>query len=171
MSEETASVGGSKNPFLTLLLLLNTLVIGLIGFFFFKQHKQMSSQLTVTDLVKAGDVDEEPDASGMAKEEDGILFPLEAFTTNLAPSESGPRRFVWLSAVLKFSKTSLEEEFKSRGPQIRDAIISTLNSKKPEDLLKVEGKNYLKEEIKAAINSFLVDGTVIDVYYIGFKVN
>ena len=76
-----------------------------------------------------------------------------------------------MNAVLKFSKKSKEEEFKARKPQIRDVIISTLNSKRPEDLLKVEGKSFLKEEIKNAINTFLVDGEVIDIYYVGFQVN
>ena len=105
-----------------------------------------------------------------APETQGILFPLDGFTANLAQGD-GPRRFVRLEAVLKFSQDSNEEEFKAKKPQIRDRIISLLNSKKPEDLLKVEGKTYLKEEIKSAINSFLVDGKVLDVFYVGFQIN
>jgi flagellar FliL protein len=114
--------------------------------------------------------DMEKENTGEAKQEDGILFPLDSFTANLAQGD-GPRRYVRLNAVLKFSKDSNEEEFKVRKPQIRDTIISILNSKRPEDLLKVEGKNYLKEEIKAAINTFLVDGQVIDLYYVGFQIH
>ena len=171
MAKEGSSPENKGNPLSTILILLNTLGIGLIGFFFFKHHKQEASRFTMADVLKAEKEEQEKQIPlGMAQEKEGILFPLEAFTTNLAPGD-GPRRFIWLSPVLKFSKESNEEEFKSRGPQIRDAIISTLNSKKPEDLLKIEGKSYLKEEIKAAINSFLIDGAVIDVYYIGFKVN
>jgi len=37
--------------------------------------------------------------------------------------------------------------------------------------MKREGKSFLKEEIKAAINAFLVDGKIEDVYYIGFQIN
>jgi len=79
--------------------------------------------------------------------------------------------FVRLNAVLKFSSSSKSEEFEARKPQIRDTIISILNSKRPEDLLKKEGKVYLKEEIKASINSFLIDGKVVDIFYVGFQIN
>ena len=78
-------------------------------------------------------------------------------------------RYIRLNTVLKFSKESNEQEFKARKPQIRDSIIGILNSKRPEDLLKIEGKKFLKEEFKAAINSFLVDGHVIDVFYVNFS--
>ena len=97
-------------------------------------------------------------------------MPLDRFTANLAQGD-GPRRFVNLNLVLKFSQDSKEEEFKARKPQIRDTIISILNSKRPEDLLKVEGKKYLKEEIKSSINAFLLDGHIMDVFYMGFQIN
>ena len=167
---------GGKNPLLTILVLVNTIVIGAVGYIQFTMHEKMTAGDSVQDIVKAemkklvGEDGEPLEDTGEARQEDGILFPLDGFTANLAQGD-GPRRFVRLSAVLKFSKDSKEEEFKARKPQIRDSIISTLNSKRPEDLLKLEGKNYLKEEIKAAINSFLVDGRVIDVFYVGFQIN
>ncbi len=170
---ENEPVSG-KNPLLTLLVLLNTLMVGGVAYFQYNLHVKMAQEPSVKDVIaaemsKAAEGTEGAE-TGEAKEEDGILFPLEGFTANLAQGD-GPRRFVRLKAVLKFSKTSSEDEFKSRKPQIRDAVISTLNSKRPEDLLKLEGKNFLKEEIKAAINSFLIDGSVVDVYYVGFQIN
>ncbi len=169
--------GGPKNPLLTVLVLLNIILMGTVAYFQFMNHKKLASQPTVADLVRST-MQEEMDKSednekvvtGEAKEEDGILFPLDGFTANLAQGD-GPRRFIRLNAVLKFSKDSNEEEFKARKPQIRDGIISILNSKRPGDLLKSEGKKYLKEEIKAAINTFLVDGSVIDVFYVSFQIN
>ena len=165
---------GKGNPLLTLLLLFNTMAIGGIGFFFYQYHQKIISRPGISDIVKAELRERELAASrkemGMGNQQEGFLFPLEGFTANLAQSD-GVRRFVRLNAVLKFSKNSNEEEFKSRKPQMRDAIISILNSKKPEDILKREGKSYLKEEIKASINSFLIEGAVIDVYYVGFQVN
>ena len=98
------------------------------------------------------------------------LLPLDPFTVNLAQGD-GPRRFVRLNAVLKMDDKSKSEEFEARKPQIRDTIIGILNSKRPEDLLKREGKTYLKEEIKTAINSYLIDGRVVDIFYIGFQIN
>jgi flagellar FliL protein len=98
------------------------------------------------------------------------LLPLEMFTVNLAQGD-GPRRYARMEAVLKMSDDAKAAEFEARKPQIRDTIISILNTKRPEDLLKKEGKQFLKEELKAAINAFLVDGKVEDVYYIGFQIN
>jgi flagellar FliL protein len=72
---------------------------------------------------------------------------------------------------LKFNKDSKKEEIDARKPQISDTIISMLNAKKPEELLKKEGKEYLKEELKTSINNFLVDGQIVDIYYVGFQIN
>ena len=165
---------GGKNPLLTILVIVNTLLIAGVAYFQWTMFQKQANEPTVKDIVTAEMEkqmgDEGDELTGMAKEEDGKLFPLENFTANLAQGD-GPRRFVRMQAVLKFSKDSSEDEFVARKPQIRDSIISTLNSKRPEDLLKLEGKNFLKEEIKSSINSFLVDGKVIDVFYVSFQVN
>lgn len=159
------------NPLLSAVLLLNTVLIGVIGYFQYQAHLEMSQRPEITDVIRAEMLlNEERRQTGEAREQDGILFPLETFTANLAQSD-GPRRFIRMNAVLKFSRSSSEAEFRSREPQIRDAVISILNSKRAEDLLKAEGKNYLKEEIKSAINAFLIDSEVIDVFYVGFQIS
>lgn len=164
-----------KNPLVTILVILNTVVLGAVGYFQFMTHQKLAETPSIRDVVKAemkkvtGE-DGESTETGEAVIDDGKLFPLDGFTANLAQGD-GPRRFVRLNTVLKFSKDSNEEEFKRRKAQIRDSIITTLNGKRPEDLLSVQGKNYLKEEIKAAINGFLVDGHVIDVFYVSFQIN
>lgn len=168
-----------RNSLLTLILFLNTILMGGVAYFQYNIHKEMTTRANIQDIINAEmkkqsgeEAGEEKggQTTGEAKANDGIFFPLEGFTANLAQGD-GPRRFVRLNAVLKFSKNSNEQEFKVRRPQIRDVFISTLNSKRPEDLLKVEGKAYLKEELKAAINTFLIDGQLLDIYYVGFQVN
>lgn len=168
-------VSSAKNPLLTVLVLINTIVMGAIAYFQFESHNKLAATPSIRDVVKAemqklNGEEGDPVNTGEAQIDDGILFPLDGFTANLAQGD-GPRRFVRLNTVLKFSKDSNEEEFKRRKAQIRDAIITTLNAKRPDDLLNVQGKNFLKEEIKAAINSFLVDGSVIDVFYVSFQIN
>lgn len=167
----------SKNPLLTILLLVNTLIMGAVGYFQYQSFLKVSSQESVQDILKAqnsqgqdGVYSEDFENTGEAKKDDGILFPLDPFTANLAQGD-GPRRFIRLNAVLKFSADSSEAEFNARKPQIRDTIISTLNSKRSEDLLESTGKEILKEELKAAINTFLVDGRVEDIFYVGFQIN
>jgi len=193
-----ASAGG-KNPLLLIALLVNTLLMGGVAFLQFKSFSSQTKHTTIQDVVVAdkaegghgggeakaegghgggeakaegghGGAEKGAASSGEVKDLDGKLFPLQTFSANLAQGD-GPRRYIRLDAVLKFSLDAVDDEFSARKPQIRDRIISILNSKRPEDLLKAEGKTYLKEEIKSAINSFLVHGRVIDVYYVGFQIN
>lgn len=165
-----------KSPLLTLLVLLNTVMMGGIGYFQFQSFEKMKQTPDIRDVVKAemknvvGEGEEDTADTGQAQADDGILFPLDGFTANLAQGD-GTRRFIRLNLVLKFSKDSNEEEFKRRKAQIRDSIITILNSKRPEDLLNVQGKNFLKEEIKSKINSFMVDGSVIDTFLVSYQIN
>ncbi len=166
----------TSNPLIVILLVSNAILMGAVAFLQYSAHQKTNAQQSVSDIVKAemANADKEKSKSGgptgEAVEEDGKPFPLDSFTSNLAQGD-GPRRFLRINLVLKFSMDSNEEEYRARKPQIRDTIISILNSKRPEDVLKMEGKNYLKEEIKAGINAFLVDGKCIDVYYVGFQVS
>ena len=171
MAEDGEVGRGQKGYFFTaVLLILNTAVILGVAYFQFTMYREQKRQVPGIQEIVASEAQGEKGTAGDPKELEGRLFALDRFTANLAQGD-GPRRFVRLNMVLKFSKDSKEEEFKARKPQIRDTIINILNSKRPEDLLKIEGKNYLKEEIKSTINSFLLDGHVMDVFYIGFQIN
>ncbi len=190
---EKSTSGGSgssdKNPLLVITLILNTVLMGAVAFLLWQNHKAASSITTVQDVLSSSQAEDASRAAALAASEEekeklkksgkeppkspdfgGKLFPLQSFSANLAQGD-GPRRFIRLEPVLKFSSDAKDEELEARKPQIRDKIISILNSKRPEDLLKAEGKTYLKEEIKAAINSFLINGRAIDVYYVGFQIN
>lgn len=194
--DDAGAAPSGKNPLLVILVLVNTIAVGAIGFFQFQNHKKLNSVTTAADLMKqdlegGGEHAAAAGGHGEAKAEgghggghgeagktaevegvkaDGLIYPLEPFTANLAQGD-GPRRFIRISLVLKFSKETKKEEVDARKPQISDTIISMLNAKKPEELLKKEGKEYLKEEVKTSINNFLVDGQITDVYYVGFQIN
>lgn len=165
----------SKNPLLMLLMIINIVAMGTVAYFQFKFMDMEAKRPDLTQLLKEKDNEAAPtEATGEQKTTEVVkkenLLPLDSFTVNLAQGE-GPRRYVRLDAVLKMSDDAKSPEFEARKPQIRDTIISILNTKRAEDLLKKEGKSFLKEEIKASINSFLVDGRVEDIYYISFQIN
>ena len=169
----TGTTSSTKSPFITLLLILNFIGMGTIAYF---QYRFMQNEANRPDLgtllkqssAKEGEALYEQKVTSATQSEK--LVTLDGFTVNLAQSD-GPRRFVRMNLVLKLGEGSSDQEIEARKPQIRDAIISILNSKKPEDLLMVEGKNTLKEQIKSSINSFLIDATVEDVFYTGFQIN
>ncbi len=196
-AEVESSPASGKNPLLVILVVVNTLAVCAIGFFQFQNHKKLTAVTTAADVMQqslageahgagaegaaegsgegaaAGGEHGAAAAGGAAKEtvkSDGLMYPIDPFTANLAQGE-GPKRYIRISLVLKFSKDTKKEEVDARKPQVSDAIISMLNAKKPEELLKKEGKEYLKEEIKTAINNFLVDGHLEDIFYVGFQIN
>lgn len=156
-------------------MIVNIAAMGAVAFFQWKFMEMEAKRPDLTQLLKEQKAAAETtEAEGEQKTTENVkkenLMPLDSFTVNLAQGE-GPRRYVRLDAVLKMSDDAKAPEFEARKPQIRDAIISILNTKRAEDLLKKEGKSYLKEEIKASINSFLIDGRVEDIYYISFQIN
>ena len=66
----------------------------------------------------------------------------------------------------------LPEAMKSREPMIKDAIIRVLSSKKPADVLSMDGKEQLKEELMEAINEALglEEGPVVAIYFKEFLI-
>jgi flagellar FliL protein len=163
-----------KNPFVAFMLLLNAVALAAVAFFQYSYLQKEANRPSLRQLMKE-EMEGQPSAEAAeelaeTQKPKGIDLALDGFTVNLAKGD-GPRRFVRINTVLRFSDNSKEAEFTARKPQIRDTIISILNSKRPEDLLKREGKEFLKEEIKSGINSFLIDGEVIDVFYVNFQIN
>ena len=149
------------------------IALGAVAFMQYKFMDMESKKPDLTELLAQSNKGNEDVANELVPTEDlkkESLLDLETFTVNLAQGD-GPRRYVRLQAVLKMSEDSDSTEVEARKPQIRDTVISILNSKRPEDLLKKDGKLYLKEQVKSAINAYLIDGKVIDVFYVGFQIN
>lgn len=63
-------------------------------------------------------------------------------------------------------------KMQSRYPIIRDAVIRVLSSKTAPDLLTLDGKDTLKEELVEAINTAigLDEGPVVAVYFVEFMI-
>jgi flagellar FliL protein len=184
MADNDKESGGSSakgksgtSPIVLVALIINSIGLAAVAFFLFSFIKTESLKPSVVDLVKS-EVSALEDHGGKEEKKtsddqdsmDGQMVTLDPFTVNLAQGD-GPRRYLKLSTVIKFDKDFSKEELEARKPQIRDSIISIINSKRADDLLKREGKIYLKEEIKTAINSYLMSGKVLDVYYVGFHIN
>lgn len=101
----------------------------------------------------------------------GKMVTLEQFTVNLATPGSVSPKFVRVNVSLEVQNNDVESEVNSKMPQVRNAIIDLFNSKRPTDLATSEGREYLKEEIRNAINGFIVTGKVNGVYFTNFAVS
>jgi len=70
----------------------------------------------------------------------------------------------------KVDPTALPPQMKDKEPQLRDAVIQVLSSKRAVVLLTAQGKQSLKEELIEAINTALdfPDATVVGVFFTEF---
>lgn len=186
-----APAGGGSNKIVMGLLGLNTVVmVGVLVVLFLGQKKQAAVQ-TLDQVAQGaaseahgggeehaaasgggehgGGGGEHGGAKGEAPKGDVRFFNVGDFTANLGGPAS--TYYVKVSVNFELSKDADDEEMKNRKPQFRDKIISLLNSKKPSELQTLDGRNYLKDEIRTVVNGIMQKGKVEGVYFSTFIVN
>jgi flagellar protein FliL len=110
-------------------------------------------------------------AEGEAAEEApaiGPIYSLDPFVVNLA--ESGGKRYLRVTMDLELSNGVLIEELNKRLPQIRNAMLMILPSKKFDEISTIEGKTVLRDEIITRLNEFLQTGTISNLYFTEFVI-
>jgi flagellar FliL protein len=187
------AAGGNK--LVLILTLVNTLVtVGIIAILLVSL-KQQKSAPTVADIKTQGEAkahgEEKVEGHGEKKAEEGHggggehgaehgkaeakkpadfgkMVTLEQFTVNLSTPGSSSSKFVRVNVSLEVANDDTEAEVTAKMPQIRNVIIDLFNSKRVSDLSTVDGRDYLREEIKNALNGFLVHGKVKGVFFTNF---
>lgn len=103
-----------------------------------------------------------------AVEEFGKMVTLDQFTVNLlTPGTSSPK-YVRVNVSLEVPNEDTETEVNAKIPQVRNIIIDLFNSKRAADLSTADGRQYLKEEIRNALNGILAHGKIRGVYFTNF---
>lgn len=92
-------------------------------------------------------LDEQPSPEPAAKkvEKDPIFVNLETFTVNLQP-EVG-EQYLQVTLAVKASDDAVASAMKTHMPEIRNRLLLLLSSKRPSELLTVQGKTQLAGEI------------------------
>lgn len=99
----------------------------------------------------------------------GELLPMDSFVVNLA--DPGGSRYLRVTLQLEYMPAKgLKEEIEKRTPQIRDAIITILSSKRYEEINSAQGKMIMKQQIMRRINSLLAVGQIANVYVTEFVI-
>lgn len=101
----------------------------------------------------------------------GRMITLDQFTVNLSTPGSVSAKFVRVNISLEVATEDAETELNLKIPQVRNTIIDLFNSKRPADLATADGRDYLKEEIRNALNSFMISGKVKGVYFTSFALS
>ena len=98
----------------------------------------------------------------------GPIMALDTFIVNLA--DAGGKRFLRVTIDLELGNAEMQEELKTRLPQVRDAILMVLPTKRFDDVSTTEGKVALRDELLASLNGFLTTGQINTIYFKEFVV-
>ena len=85
--------------------------------------------------------DEEPKVSSKP----AVFLPVDQFTVNLQPEEG--QQYLQVAMTLKVLDQAAADAIKAQMPEVRSRVLLLLSSKKPSQLVTLEGKNKLIEEI------------------------
>ncbi len=194
---QVASKDGKLGTILTILNLVITLGIGGVVFMQFQKDKHRESVSDISSEAEAPAKDEHgAEAHGEAghgeaahgeaahgeehgeghgeapkKNTGSKILTLDQFTVNLSTTVGTPPRFARVVIAIEVPSEDTSQELNQKMPQVRNAVIDLFNSKRPTDLQTGEGRNFLKEEIRNALNSFLVTGKIKGVFFSNFQVS
>lgn len=91
-----------------------------------------------------------------------VFLPMEAFTVNLQPEDG--ERFLQTTLTLQLPAQDQVEVVKTYLPHVRSRLLLLLSGKKPSEILTVEGKKKLAQEIIDALKQpFVPNGPSVNV--------
>jgi len=97
-----------------------------------------------------------------------LLWPMEPFIVNLADN-SGER---YLKAVVQLEVTDQENTtaMDSLKPKFRDCVLDILTAKSATELMDLNGKQRLRDDIASRLNKHLPKGRIVRVYFTEFVI-
>jgi flagellar FliL protein len=153
-----------SNKILVLLIgVMMLLMLGLGGGLF-----MMWNQLSALNAQSVADAGGQPDEVVSLEQSLGPIFSLDTFIVNLA--DKGGTRYLRVTMDLELGNSDLEDELYKRLPQVRDSLLMILPSKRFEDISTVQGKTALRDEMLEALNGYLGQGKITNIYYKEFVV-
>lgn len=163
------SGGGGKQNFLLIgLLVVNMAAVGAVGFMLHSSRQKEAKENTIEQVVQGEHEAQAEDAhdKGAVK---APVVPLETFIVNLAGSKG--RRILRVDLELEVSDAKVVAEIEQRKAQIRDIIIIMLSGRTYDQIAAKDGKNELREDIKATLNAFLTKGKVTNTFFTNLLYN
>lgn len=163
----------NKNPLLFTLVVINTIVV---GYLLFQQSKlsKLADEVVGVQTAPAPQLTQGQNKFELRPKPGNIIqeFPIQTITANLARSD-GPQRFITLTMVfvLETPRDKATDEMTNKMPTFRDEIIDILNTRTPDEVLKLEGRGVLKNLIERHLNGKLKTDRVRRILFTGFKVS
>jgi flagellar FliL protein len=154
-AEGEAPKKGNKKLVIIIAAVVLLLVVGGGGaFFMMKKKADAEAAAAAADEEGGGGAEHAKPGKEAKKPEHGkdehagppSFVPLDPFVVNLTDRDA--ERFAQVGISLQVDDHKLAEEMKAYMPAIRNAVLLILSHKSSEELLSVEGKQKLAEEIR-----------------------
>ena len=146
---------------LIIIISVAVLFMGMVGAGFFILWNKISQMPLDPAAVEEIPVEEEENVIGP-------LYSLDTMIVNL--SDHGGKRYLRVTMALELSDPEAAMTIESRLPQVRDAILMILPTKKYDDVSTTEGKIALRGEVMEKINALMTKGRVSNIYFTEFVV-
>jgi len=181
----TTGGGGGPNPKIILaILVLNTVVVIALAAVVWMGAKKSAKEVSLGDIAasdgkEAGHGEGEPGKAagghGEGKKDEKPKTPeeieaethvTENFTVNLADGT----HYAQVTVAIEVLNPAAKNEVVKLKPKIRDFVVVILSSKTYEQIESVDGRDFLREEIRNKINGYLTRGQINNVYFTQFIV-
>lgn len=96
------------------------------------------------------------------------VYSLEPFIVNIYDGQD--LRYLKVKIELQMTSPTVKADLDGQLAAIRDAILVVLSTKTLQDVMDVQGKNQLRDDILTAINKIVAQGKVSKVYFTDFVV-
>ena len=160
-----------KVKLLLMLLMVTLLVAAGAGGYAFMSTKALTQEVgDVKEVVakRAAGVEKALPEMEAGARHVGTIHPLGNFVVNLLGP--GNVRYVNCRIEVEVEDAATVKEITARDALFKDAVISLLGNQTYEDLLGIEGKAQLREELMVRFNRMLPSGQIARVYITEFVV-
>lgn len=163
---EKPKAGGKKKLIIIIAVVIVLIGVGVGAFFALGSGKgkkgEGEGEDEATEEAEEGGDEEHEEGEGLPK----AIVPLDVFIVNLQVKGS----FLKCTIQLQFDAAMVPHGFESETPKIRDSIIRVISGKTAQEILSLDGKEKLKDEIKTTVNETLGSEDITDVYFTEFIV-
>jgi flagellar FliL protein len=152
-----------SNKVLIIVAIVFVLLLGMMGTgFFFMWNKMNAANAHSADSGETGTL------SAAEPVKIGPIHPLDTFIVNLA--DEGGARYLRVTMNLELKDEDAVGLVEERLPLVRNGVLMLVPAKKYADISTVEGKDVLREELVAKLNSFLKPDSVTNIYFTEFVI-
>jgi flagellar FliL protein len=144
-----------------------------VAFFVLKKSPSATDQLPA-DAASAATPENKGILEGSDEEADiqdgeeipGAMLPLDTFVVNLLNGN----KYVRCQVQLEFTEREVPKKFYAKLVPLRDAMITMLSNRTPEELSVQKGRDQLKADLKELVNEYLKKEVVKQVYFTQFVI-